>query len=130
MLVLAVVALATGTGLLADANRRIEEQRDIAQVNSDRAERNFHRALSPVNELTNVSQDKLLNVPGMQPLRRELLEDALTYFQAFANEDSNTVAMQAELADAHFRIGRINMLLGRTNEARTSLTTALATHTD
>ena len=36
--------------------------------------------------LTNVSENELINTPGMQPLRRYLLELALEYYQQFMRD--------------------------------------------
>ncbi|MDA1016989.1 MAG: tetratricopeptide repeat protein, partial [Planctomycetota bacterium] len=126
VLLVAVFALSVGNFLLADANERVNTQRDIAEENGERAEKNFHRALGAVDEfLTKVSQNKLLGVPGMHSLRRDLLESALTYYEAFANEDSDNPAMQAQLADAHNRIGLIHLTLGSNDKARESFDTAM-----
>src|SRR5262249_42080666 len=63
LLIASVVGLAAGTVVLGRANARIEEQRL-------RAEANFKKAREAVDEyFTKVSESKLLNVPGLQPLR-------------------------------------------------------------
>lgn len=126
VLVVAVFALSVGTALLADANERVSAQREIAVANGDRAERNFRRALGAVDEfLTKVSENKLLDVPGMHSLRRDLLESALNYYQEFAREHQDDPAVQVELADAHHRIGQIQMVLGETDSAAESFDTAM-----
>src|SRR5690606_26556787 len=61
-----------------------------------------------VDELfTRVSEDTLLNQPGMQPLRRELLEKALGYYRQFLDQRSNDPNLQDELAVTFFRVGLI-----------------------
>jgi len=56
---------------------------------------------------TRVSEDTLLNQPGMQPLRRELLQQALDYYQRFLEQRRDGAAIEDELAMTHFRVGRI-----------------------
>ena len=51
------------------------------------SESRLQRALQVVDELfTRVSEDELLNEPGMQPIRKDLLEKALKHYQYFLNE--------------------------------------------
>jgi tetratricopeptide (TPR) repeat protein len=58
-----------------------------AQANALRARNNFERALETVHTFcTEVSEEQLLDEPGMQPLRRRLLGLARRYFQKFQSE--------------------------------------------
>jgi WD40 repeat protein/Flp pilus assembly protein TadD/predicted Ser/Thr protein kinase len=82
------------------------------------AEDNFRQAQSAVDGyLTRVAESRLLGVPGLQPLRRDLLESALTYYQAFVRQRAGDPALQHELASALGRVARINAELGRLPEA-------------
>jgi serine/threonine-protein kinase len=66
------------------------------------------KALRAVQDyLTLVSESRLLNVPGMQPLRRELLETALKYYQQFASQYQDDPARQIEVAAAKLRLAQI-----------------------
>src|SRR5262249_11152329 len=65
-----------------------------------------------VEVLTGVSEERLLNEPGMQPLRRELLESALPYYREFLRQRGDDPATRAELARAHFHVARITDLIG------------------
>ena len=56
---------------------------------------------------TRVSEDRLLNEPGMQPLRKELLQDVLPYYRRFLIEFADDPTIRDELALTHFRIGLI-----------------------
>jgi serine/threonine protein kinase/tetratricopeptide (TPR) repeat protein len=76
--------------------------------NSARA--NFHKAQQAVDDyFTQVSENKLLKspLPGLQPLRKELLETALKYYQGFVEEHPDEPAVRSELARAYFRVGSI-----------------------
>ncbi|MBC8356207.1 MAG: protein kinase [Planctomycetes bacterium] len=56
---------------------------------------------------TEVSEATLLNQPGSQTLRRDLLQQALEYYEMFATDHSQDSAARDELGKAHFRIGVI-----------------------
>ncbi len=127
LLVAAVVGLTAGTVLLNRANARTEEQRQRAEENFQqaqeqgrRAEAGFRQARQAVDDyLTTVSESTLLTspLPGLQPLRKELLESALKYYQAFLDEHGDDPALQADLAAAYFRVGRIRSEIGSNRDA-------------
>jgi serine/threonine-protein kinase len=126
LLVAAVLALAAGTLLLGQANRRVQEQRDEAQHQRDEAQtqrdlarENFERARGAVNTfLTRFSEDRLLkNQPGLQPLRRQLLSQALAYYQDFIKQRAEDPTLQREMAEACRRAGEITGEIGSREEA-------------
>jgi serine/threonine protein kinase/tetratricopeptide (TPR) repeat protein len=104
----------------ADAARSAEaEQRQIAEAN-------FQRARQAIDEyFTLVSESKLLDVPGMQPLRKELLEAALRYYQAMRDERADDPALLADLAVAHLRTCKVYHELGRNDDAIAAIDTAV-----
>ena len=67
--------------------------------------------------LTRVSEEELLNQPGMQPLRKDLLDLALKYYRELIDQRRDDPALQAELAAAYFRVGRIAAQSGSRKEA-------------
>ncbi len=76
------------------------------------SEASFRQALQVVNVFfTRVSEDTLLNQPGMQPLRRDLLVLALDYYQRLLAQRKNDPTLADELAATYFRIGVITELL-------------------
>lgn len=86
-----------------------------------RAEQNLEHACQVVHEFfTSVSEDRLLNEPGMQPLRKELLRLAQEYSRQFLEENKASradPALAAELALAHYRLAGITEELGDTKES-------------
>ncbi len=89
-------------------------------INRERAkaEANFRQARAAVDEyFTIVSESKLLDVPGLQPLRKELLEEAQKYYRGFLEERGDDPAVRAEAASASFRVGWILQTIGRAAEA-------------
>jgi eukaryotic-like serine/threonine-protein kinase len=94
--VLTVIAtsLAVGVVLLNAANNR--------------AERNFEIARNAIRDYyVTVSEDTLLDQPGMQPLREQLLRQALEYYQQFLATEQHGEAIRDELAQASYFAGRI-----------------------
>ena len=74
--------------------------------------------MAAVDDLfTQVSENTLLNKPGFQPLRKELLGRALEYYQRFLKQRSGDPRVQDELASAHFRIGLITEQIESTDQA-------------
>ena len=55
------------------------------------ADESFRQARNAVDDyLTRVGESRLLGVPGLQPLRKELLESALPYYEAFIRRARTT----------------------------------------
>jgi len=82
------------------------------------SEQSLRDAMAVVEDfLTKVSEDTLLNQPGLQPVRRELLEKALAYYQKFLKQRANDPRVQSELAGAMFRVGQITELLESPDKA-------------
>jgi eukaryotic-like serine/threonine-protein kinase len=136
VLVVLVVALSTGAALLAQANQKTGEQKNIAEANAAQAEANavqantnYEHALATVNDyFTVISENRLLNVPGMSPLRNELLEGALDYYSDFVARGEDDEELQIEFANAHSRIARIRQSMGMHDKARESINECLAIH--
>jgi eukaryotic-like serine/threonine-protein kinase len=96
-----VCALLLGAGLLW--HERSQTFAALAE-----ADANFRNAQDAVDKyLTAVSQSTLLDKPGMEPLRKDLLESAVQYYQNFVTTHANDPALKAELAAAHIRLGHI-----------------------
>jgi serine/threonine protein kinase/tetratricopeptide (TPR) repeat protein len=130
-LLLLLAGLSAGVIMLGRANLRIQEQRDQIGKQSvelkyerDQAQENFHKALEAVDTyFTQVSENKLLKspLPGLQPLRKELLETALKYYRAFVEEHHEDPNLRAELARALLRVGMITESIGRKDEGLQAL---------
>jgi serine/threonine protein kinase/tetratricopeptide (TPR) repeat protein len=107
------------------AEKSAREQANAARAEKElqrqRAEANFAKARAAVDEyLTQVTESELLTVPGLQPLREDLLEAALRFYTEFTQERAGDPTLQRELASAHYRLGRIHSELGNTDTSRTA----------
>ena len=109
------------------AQRRTADALAEAESQRLRAEAGFAKARSVVDGyLTTVSESQLLQVPGMQPLRRDLLQSALTFYEGFVKERGDDPALRAGLASALLRVGKIQGDLGQKAEAKAALDQATA----
>jgi tetratricopeptide (TPR) repeat protein len=113
-------------GLARDALGAEKQARLDADADRQRAEMNFERARQAVDRYyTLVSQSALLDEPGLQPLRRDLLEAALGYYRQFLSERAGDPRLKAELAAAHIRAGKVCHLIDRNDEAIAHLKSGL-----
>ncbi|MGO9470299.1 MAG: protein kinase domain-containing protein, partial [Isosphaeraceae bacterium] len=88
------------------------------------------QTLKMANEAVNtyykeVSEDYLLDEPGMQPLRQKLLKLSLPYYKTLAEKNTNDPALKVQLASAFFRWGTITGEIGYKEEAKQILSTAI-----
>ena len=91
----------------------------------ERAERGFSQARQVVHGfLTRVSDETLLNQPGMQSLKHDLLTKALTYYEGFLAERGDDPSIRAEVAGIQFRVGLIIEQIRSPREALKPLRTA------
>lgn len=85
----------------------------VATEAKKESDKSFHLARSAVDRLlTHVGDDDLLNRPGMQPLRRKLLEEAAGFYEQFLEQRKDDPTVRDELAEAHYRVGCIREDLG------------------
>ncbi len=123
---LVAAALVVGTGVstwqavrATQARKETAEQRDLARANFQKA----HLAVDTY--LTEVSEDQLLDQPGLQPLRSKLLKSALQYYQQFVEERGADPSLQRDLAEAYRRVGSITSEIGSKAEAEAPLRQAI-----
>jgi eukaryotic-like serine/threonine-protein kinase len=111
--------------------REAQNQRDRALKAEDEAEANLVGARAAVEEyLTTISESRLLKspLPGLQPLRKELLATALKYYEGVVSRHQDDPELRADLAAAQFRVGEITDQIGSKQEALKAFKTALGTY--
>lgn len=101
------------------ARRAAEKARALADTNHQRA----RRAVD--DYFTRVSESRLLAEPGLQPLRRDLLEQALAYYEELSRERPENPSARAELAASHLRLAQMRLVVGETDASLVSLKSAL-----
>jgi len=111
----------------ADANASEAAARaQEAVAERDKAAASFQQARDAVNDsFAAISENQLLNVPGLQPLRKQLLQASLKYYEAFVREHAADLALQRDLARTHLRIGNIRDHTGEPGAAEQSFRQAI-----
>ena len=86
-----------------------------------RAEENLRWAKKAVDEsLSSAGSEQAReasDVPQMEEFRKKLLDKAQTFYTLLAQKNSTNLDLRIEEAEAHSRLGDINRLTGRYNEA-------------
>jgi tetratricopeptide (TPR) repeat protein len=108
LLLAAVVGLTAGTVLLERSKREAQEDFEITRAAA-------HKFLVAVNE------ERLLDEPGMQGLRQQLLMEALDYYQKFLDKRPGDPVVRQERAEANRQLGEVYAQVGRMSEARSLL---------
>jgi serine/threonine-protein kinase len=131
LIVIAVVSI-VAVVLVHGAKREVEEERDevrLALEAEKSAKLQAHAALEAEraaktearraidNYVQLVSEDDSLKDEQMQPLRRQLLEDARRYYQQLIDKDGRDAHVRHDLANAILRVGRLSNIGGSKQEA-------------
>ncbi len=91
-----------------------------------RSEESFRQALDMVNVFfTRVSEETLLDQPGLQPLRQDLLMQAREYYERFLKQRAGDATLRDQLAETHYRIGLITAEIDSPDDALTHYDRAL-----
>ena len=115
-----IIAVLTGLTMVTWQWRAAVDARDEAR-------RTLKMANQAVNTyFTTVSEQKLLNEPGMQPLREELMRLSLPYYQAFVAQRSDDPGLRTDLARAYLNWGRGTAEVGSKEDARKILKIAVS----
>lgn len=104
------------TSRAATAEAAARREADVRRIDAESSLATARKAVD--DSFTKVSESNLLNVPGMRPLRRELLESALTFYEEFARRGAEDPGLLAELAATQARIGLIYTDLSEIDKAR------------
>jgi serine/threonine protein kinase/tetratricopeptide (TPR) repeat protein len=118
-----VVGMVVSAWQASNANaRRLE-----AETARHEAIANLQHAREAVDQmLTRVSEEKLLNTPQMELLRKALLEDALKFYQRFLRQAGSDPAIRLGTGEAYRRTGQIYQRLGQPDQAERAHREALA----
>jgi tetratricopeptide (TPR) repeat protein len=107
--------------------RRAEHNAVEAEQHKRSAEQRYRQAAEAVRlMLSRVGKTRLANMPYMEQLRRELLEDALQFNLGLLKEKNDDPSMRAETARVHREVGGIYQLLGKHREAEEAARASLA----
>jgi serine/threonine-protein kinase len=126
-----LLSVAVGLGLVGWQWWRAEANRARAEEQRARADEGFREAHRAVNDFcTRVSEGRMRDVAGLQPVRKELLEAALAYEERFLRQRGDDPGLRAELADTRLRIATIAAVLGPKSQAMDAYGPAQAAYED
>ncbi|MCI0359532.1 MAG: serine/threonine-protein kinase [Planctomycetaceae bacterium] len=110
-LVATSVGYVTTAAALRDRTKALQERTQALDEKTtalEESERSYRQSREVVNQFfTLVSEDTLLNQPGTQSLRIELLKLALGHFQRFLAVRGEDPALLEEIARTHYRVALI-----------------------
>ncbi len=122
---LMVIGLALSTVLIWQEKERTRAALALASAHYEaeltqrrQAEAHYQLAREAVDRYyTTVSESKLLKVPGLQPLRRELLQTARAFYEDFVARRGDDATARAELARALCRLADITREIDSATQA-------------
>jgi tetratricopeptide (TPR) repeat protein len=120
LIAVSTAAVLTVLAVVLVANARLRRERDIADGLRREKEEERQRAVALSRQareaadklLTRVGFERLDGVPYMETVRRELLQDALRFYQDLARQEGDGPDVRAEVGHAWRRLGKIHSLLG------------------
>ena len=112
-----MVLLAREQSRTSAALKEVERSAASAQQNFERAEKHLRQARAAVDQFGVLVSDRLAEVPGAEPVQRDVLIDSLRYYQQFAVDAANDASLRQETALAHFKSAVIAARLGAIPDA-------------
>ena len=104
-----LVSLSVANLLVNNAYKSERLKADEANQQRLLAEKSFNQAREAVEQLVNISEEQLANIPPLEGVRRRMLEVALTYYEDFIDQaqDSADPALEQELAASRTKVRTI-----------------------
>jgi serine/threonine protein kinase len=121
LLLLAAVGFAVSTVLIWREQARAEAAYQAEARQRALADENFQQARRMLDFLTQVSEEELADKPGVQAVRRKLLEAALEYYQSFIERHRDDPSIQGELAASYWNVASLLNEMGAPNDALANL---------
>ena len=106
--------------VLADERLENEKQaRADAVKQRKQASANLQQALDAVDQmLLRVADDRLAAIPGAEPVRQELFQDALKFYEGFFQQAPDDPKLRTSTAKAWARVGSLHHFLGNPTKAQ------------
>jgi len=125
LLATVVLVSASGVAGVVWQWRLAELRRQDAVTALEREESQRQRARRAVDKMfTQVAEKWLAQQPRLEPLQKQFLEEALRFYQEFAQERSTDPELRLETGNAYRRVGEIQERLGEYAKAEEALNNA------
>ncbi len=113
------------TSKLELALKDVSQARSEEMKQRERAEENFDRAVRTIEDLLlRVGADRLVGVPHMDEIRRDILQDALKRFKELFTQESSRPQLKRQIARSLSVMGVLEERLGTFKEAELHLSEA------
>lgn len=116
--VLAMLGLTASTVLILREKSKTEQNFALAQ-------KRFQEAQEMVDRLGSQFAERLADVPGAAPVRRDLLLQTVRYYRDFLKQAQQDPALRADLALTYSKIGTLTAEIGSNEEAIEAHTSAV-----
>jgi serine/threonine protein kinase/Flp pilus assembly protein TadD len=134
VLLLAVIALATSTVLIARAQKKTEQQRSVALANEAKAnamrrqaELDLDKALNAMRDvLGELDKEEFAEIPGIERARHELGAYILRHYQSYLDEQSADPEVRQRTARTYQSIGILHGMQGEPRKAQDALVQSVA----
>ncbi len=127
----ASLTLITATTLISMLFVAVAKEQGRTLAALQQAELNLEQAREAVDDyFVSISEETLLDEPGMQPLRKKLLELALGYHQRFLRLGTRDSRRLADVAQSQYRLGAIGDDLDQIGDALAAFERARALFED
>jgi tetratricopeptide (TPR) repeat protein len=107
----------TERGKAVESEKKAVREKEEAEAQRKRAQANFVQAKRAVDELTRVAKKRLLNLPGAETVRADLVEKVAQFYEEFAARSETDPSLRLDTAQAYRRVGDARELLNKPTEA-------------
>ncbi|NOZ40862.1 MAG: protein kinase, partial [Planctomycetes bacterium] len=126
LLAITATALIAGTIVSVRFGLEAKRQAAVARASLAEARENAQKLRQSIEEsIVFASEDVLAQEPGMQAARAVLLKTAQRYYAELVTQTTRDAASQSALAEAQFKLAKVQMALGQDVEAGEALSKSL-----
>ncbi len=129
LLVTSGLAIGLIIALISVGNARLQRERDSANqarakavLAQEKSQKRLQMAIEAVEKLlTRTATENWARRPELQEERKRLLEETVTFYQAFLEQESDDPLLRRETAKAYFRMAGVYLLMGEHRQAEDTL---------
>ena len=117
VLLVALLGVVISATLIARQRQQTVAALQTSERQLVRAEANYRQARRVVDRYGLRLAEELAEIPGVEPLRRELLEDSWQYYEELLRQTQDDPTLRMEQAMTHFKAAEIASQLGDASRA-------------
>lgn len=132
----AIAAIGVIMWLIIIGNRKLQDERNLAQEERDKAmvamkkaeaeqkkaQKRLEKAVEAVEKLlTRTASENWARRPELQEERKKLLEEAVTFYRSFLEQESDDPLLRREAARVYYRMAGVYLMLGDSKLAQETL---------